>query len=196
MRSPRPAISSVHALGIGWLRVLAIGVAFALLLGVDGIGAQSPAPSPLDSAAAKVLIRLTLKDDSVQFGRYQWQPGISRRIEGRLVGLRPASVDMRLMSGDTITFPVSSVARLDQYAGQGSCRASAGGEALCLIGGVIGGAALGAWAGDKVARQMYYSYEGRQQWRWRGGVAGGLLMMTIVLPVMGRDRWVPVPNWP
>lgn len=197
MRSTFVKQSSAGTLGRSRVLAALVAAAFALPLGAGPVGAQAVVGSSSDTAAGReARVRITLKDDSLLLGQYSLRPSFSRRLEGRLVALRRASVDMRLDNGDTITFPVSSVVRLDQYGGQGSCRSSDGGEALCLIGGLVGGAFLGAWAGDKVARQMNYSYKGRQQWRWRGGVVGGLFTMTIVLPVMGRDRWVPIPNWP
>jgi hypothetical protein len=158
-------------------------------------GAQLQPAAQRDSggAAPGERIRVTLNDDSVQLGRDRRSPGPTGYVEGTLLVLRPTSLDMRTVLGDTMTFPASSIQRLERYGGDGACRSSAGGEALCIIGGILGSAALGAWAGDKVARQLSDS---RSKWRWRGGVTGGLVMMTIVLPVMGRDRWVAIPNWP
>lgn len=197
MRSTFVKPLSARTSGTSRLLAALVAAALALPLGAVPVRAQAASSSSSDTTTTReARVRITLKDDSLLLGQYSLRPSFSRRLEGRLVALRPAGVDMRLQNGDTISFPVSSIVRLDQYGGQGTCRSSDGGEALCLIGGLVGGAFLGAWAGDKVARQMNYSYKGRQQWRWRGGVVGGLFTMTIVLPVMGRDRWVPIPNWP
>lgn len=164
--------------------------------GISRAGAQTTGQPDSSVSAAGARVRLTLRDSTAEVGRYPSRPNVLAQFEGTLVTLHPTSVDVRMASGDTVNFPASSLVHLERYSGDGACRASAHGERLCVFGGLLAAVAAGVWAGDRVATTLHDPYSLKQKWRWRGGIASGVFMMTLVLPVMGRDRWVPIPNWP
>ena len=185
-----------------WPAALSAVLWTAPLLAQDGRAASANAPAAhasrgpsAASLTAGVRLRLVLLDDSLLFGRFNQRPGILGDVEGSLVALEPTSVQVSLASGDTIAFPSNIVRRLEVSAGPGLCQSSDGVRVACNVAAVLTTAALSTWAGDKVARQLAEDEPSRQKWRLRGGVSGAVLTLPF-LHLLGRDRWVEVPDWP
>ena len=148
---------------------------------------QSPDLSP------GTRIRLTFSDPTLSLGSLGIPIG-NRALEGVIVRNDTTSLDVRF-GVETYTVPSSSISTMELRVGDGRCQLGRGARLVCVMTGVLSAAALGAWAGDKVARQLSGTEAERRTWRWRGGISAGLLM-SLVAPSIGRDRWIRVRGWP
>lgn len=181
--------------------VVSAFAAGCMLIFASHLSAQESQTRSADSAMARAIasaerpalergsrVRLTLVDRRAILGEHDRLVGSFPTFQGELVSIDSAHVDLRLDSRETITFPSSAIQRLEIRTGRGTCRRSSRARVACALGGVLGAAAVGAWAGDKVARQLH---DPRTRWRVRGGLTGAVLM-SVFLPQIGRDRWTEV----
>jgi hypothetical protein len=186
-------------------RALLAGAAFGLLSAAalpaqgapttrDSMPTLAPAlVAPVGGRAVQAgqRVRLALTDTLVQLpgGRLVGSRGY---VEGTLVALDSPSVEVRLRGGESITFPASSVRTLEAHAGAGPCQRSSRDRSACAAATLLASTTVGFLFGSMVSGDVG---EDGTQWRLRG-VAGGALLGFSLVPVLGRDRWVPVPNWP
>jgi hypothetical protein len=160
------------------------------------------APSAVGSFGVRAgdRVRLTLTDTLVQL-RGGRPVGAHARVEGTLVALDSPGVEVRLVDGLTITFPPDAVRTLEARVGAGPCARSRRARAVCTVGGLLAGTAVGALAGGRIGRDVsgLYAYNDpvaeRRRWRLRGAAGGAALALALV-PVLGRDQWAPVSAWP
>lgn len=180
---------------------LTSALALALVLAAPTpAAAQSRVDSSVVAAGSRV--RILMRDTTTLLGRTR-RVGSTGVVEGTLVALHQNEVTVRVGRGynpndyTDFTIPYDNMRSLEGRVDAGPCERNAAARALCVVGGLSAGAAVGYLGGRQIGNAIGQDAEPglRADSETKYGTRGlliGAAIGALVANSLGRHTWAPL----